>query len=126
MWREPLDWRLQGLSGPKGVSPRSPLDFARILHRLAAYCVAQATDWNYLLILRKRPLGGQFWCCGRPMTDKARRMVGLVIAPLLMLIGLWLCLEGIWHGNLSGGIFWVGSFLALVGGLWLVSDRFDF
>ena len=53
-------------------------------------------------------------------------MVGLVIAPLLMLIGLWLCIEGMWHGNLSGGIFWVGSFLALVGGLWLVSDRFDF
>ena len=52
-------------------------------------------------------------------------MVGLVIAPLLMLIGLWLCLEGMWHGKLSGGIFWVGSFLALVGGLWLVSDRFD-
>ena len=21
MWREPLDWRLQGLSGPKGVFP---------------------------------------------------------------------------------------------------------
>jgi hypothetical protein len=55
MWREPLDWRLQGLSGPKGVFPRSPLDFARILHRLAAYCVVQATDWNYLLILSKRP-----------------------------------------------------------------------
>ena len=66
------------------------------------------------------------WCWGRPMTDKARRMVGLVIAALLMLIGLWLCLEGMWHGKLSGGIFWVGSFLALVGGLWLVSDRFDF
>ena len=61
------------------------------------------------------------------MTDKARRMVGLVIAPLLIiLIGLWLCLEGMWHGNQSGGIFWVGSFLALVGGLWLVSDRFYF
>ena len=60
------------------------------------------------------------------MTDKARRIFGLVIAPLLMLIGLWLCLEGMWHGKLSGGIFWVGSFLALVGGLWLVSDRFDF
>ena len=43
-----------------GSLPRSPLDFARILHRLTAYCVAQATDWNYLLILSKRPLGGQF------------------------------------------------------------------
>ena len=53
-------------------------------------------------------------------------MVGLVIAPLLILIGLWLCLEGMSHGSLTGGVFWVGSFLALVGGLWLVSDRFDF
>jgi len=48
------------------------------------------------------------------MTEKARRLAGLVMAPLLILMGLWLCLS-----NLSGGIFWVGSFLALVGGLWL-------
>jgi hypothetical protein len=60
------------------------------------------------------------------MTEKARRLAGLVMAPLLILIGLWLCLEGMWHSHLGGGIFWVGSFLALVGGLWLVSDRFDF
>ena len=104
-----------------GPAPRSPLDFARILHRVAAYCVVQATDWNYLLLLSKRPLAANFWCCGRPMTEKARRLAGLVMAPLLILMGLWLCLS-----NLSGGIFWVGSFLALVGGLWLVSDRFDF
>ena len=45
------------------------------------------------------------------------------MAPLLILMGLWLCFS---HSTLSGGIFWVGSFLALVGGLWLVSDRFDF
>ena len=60
------------------------------------------------------------------MTDKAQRIAGLVIAPLLILIGLWLCLEGVRHSNLGGGIFWIGSFLALVGGLWLVSDRFNF
>jgi predicted DNA repair protein MutK len=33
------------------------------------------------------------------MTDKA---AGLFIAPLLMLIGLWLCLEGVEHGKLNG------------------------
>jgi hypothetical protein len=102
------------------------LDFVGLHYGLAAYCVVPATDWNYLLHLSKRPVGGQFLVLWSAMTDKARRMVGLVIAPLLMLIGLWLCLEGMWHGKLSGGIFWVGSFLALVGGLWLVSDRFDF
>ena len=124
-------WRAPGLEAPgalwsTGPAPRSPLDFARILHRLAARCDVQATDWNYLLLLSKRPLGAHFWCCGRPMTEKATRIVGLVIAALLIVIGLWLCLEGVWHGNPSGGIFWVGPFLALVGGLWLVSHRFDF
>lgn len=59
------------------------------------------------------------------MTDKARRMVGLLIAPLLIVVGLWLCLEGVVHGKLSG-IFWVGPFLAIAGGLWLASDWFDF
>ena len=53
-------------------------------------------------------------------------MVGLVIAPLLIVVGLLLCLEGVGHGKLSGGIFWVGPFLAVAGGLWLVSDWFDF
>ena len=33
----------RGLSGPNGISPRSPLDFVGIL---AGYCVVQATDWN--------------------------------------------------------------------------------
>jgi hypothetical protein len=43
-----------------GPVPRSPLDFARILHRMVVYCVVQATDWNYLLVLSKRPLERQF------------------------------------------------------------------
>jgi hypothetical protein len=51
-------------------------------------------------------------------------MVGLVIAPPLIVVGLWLCLEGVWHGKM-GEIFWVGPFLAVVGGLWLASDWFD-
>ena len=58
------------------------------------------------------------------MTDKARRLVGLVIAPLLILIGLWMCLEGAWHGTLSG-IFGIGPFLAIAGGLWFASDWLD-
>jgi hypothetical protein len=60
------------------------------------------------------------------MTDRARRTVGLIIAPLLIVIGLGLFIEGIWHGNVSGGIFWIGPFLAIAGGLWLASDWFEF
>ena len=59
------------------------------------------------------------------MTDKARRMVGIVIAPLLIVVGLWLCLEGVVHGKLSGGL-WVGPFLAVAGGLWLASVGLTF
>jgi hypothetical protein len=59
-----------------------------------------------------------------PMTDKARRVVGLVIAALLILVGLWLCVEGVW-GKLDG-VFWIGPFLIIAGGLWLASDWFDF
>ena len=43
-------------------------------------------------------------------------MVGLVIAPLLILVGLLLCLEGVGHGKMSE-IFCVGPFLAVAGGL---------
>jgi hypothetical protein len=56
--------------------------------------------------------------------DKSLRMVGLIIAPLLILVGLWLCLEGL-HGKLSDA-FWIGPFLAMAGGLWLASDWFEF
>jgi hypothetical protein len=59
------------------------------------------------------------------MTDKGRRIVSLVIASLLLLVGLWLCVEGVWHGKLSG-IFWIGPFLIIAGGLWLSSDWFEF
>jgi hypothetical protein len=52
-------------------------------------------------------------------------MLGLLIAPLLIVIGLWLCAEGILHGKMSG-IFWTGPFVAIAGGLWLASDWFDF
>jgi hypothetical protein len=42
-----------------------------------------------------------------------------------IVVGLLLCLEGVGHGKMSE-IFWVGPFLAIAGGLWLVSDWFDF
>ena len=66
------------------------------------------------------------------MTDKARRLVGLITAPLLIVLGLWLVIEGVWHGPLSE-IFWIGPFLIWIGpflvvggGLWLASDWFEF
>jgi hypothetical protein len=72
----------------------------------------------------RRTIGAR---CGpfEPMTDKARRMVGLVIAPLLILVGLLLCPERVGHGKMSE-IFWVGPFLAVAGGLWLASVGLTF
>jgi hypothetical protein len=52
------------------------------------------------------------------MTDKAQRIAGLLLAPVIALIGLWLCSQGIGHDKLSG----IGPFLALAGSLWFVSD----
>jgi hypothetical protein len=40
-----------------------------------------------------------------------------------MLIGLWLSLEGLEHGKLTG-IFSIGPFVAVVGALWFVSNWF--
>ena len=57
------------------------------------------------------------------MTDKALRIAGLFVAPVIMLIGLWLCLEGLEHGKLTG-IFSIGPFVAVAGALWLVSNWF--
>jgi hypothetical protein len=39
-----------------------------------------------------------------------------------MLIGLWLCLEGMGHGKLSGIFFSIGPFLVIAGALWFASD----
>ena len=44
--------------------------------------------------------------------------------PLIMLTGLWLCLDGLEHGTLSG-IFSIGPFVAVAGVLWFVSDWFE-
>ena len=57
------------------------------------------------------------------MDDKSQRAAGLFIVPLIMLIGLWLCLDGLEHGTLSG-IFSIGPFVAVAGALWFVSDWF--
>jgi hypothetical protein len=57
------------------------------------------------------------------MTDKALHIAGLFVAPVIMLIGLWLCLEGLEHGKLTG-IFSIGPFVAVAGALWSVSDWF--
>jgi hypothetical protein len=51
------------------------------------------------------------------MTDKALHIAGLFVAPAIMLIGLWLCLEGLEQGNLS-----IGPFIAIAGGLWFLSN----
>ena len=59
------------------------------------------------------------------MTDKALHIAGLFLAPIIMLVGLWLCLEGLEHGKLSG-IFSIGPVVAVAGALWFVSDlRFE-
>jgi hypothetical protein len=58
------------------------------------------------------------------MTDKGRRIVSLAIASLVILVGLWLCVEVVWRGKLSA-IFWIGPFLIIAGGLWFASDWFE-
>ena len=55
------------------------------------------------------------------MHDKSQRVAGIFIAPLMMLAGLWLCLEGLEHGGLSG-IFSIGPFVAVAGAVWFASD----
>ena len=79
------------------------------------------------------------------MHDKSQRVAGIFIAPLMMLAGLWLCLEGLEHGGLSGifmlaglwlcleglehgglsGIFSIGPFVAVAGAVWFASDWFE-
>jgi hypothetical protein len=59
------------------------------------------------------------------MTDNARRIWGLIIAPFLIMVGFLLFIEGVWHGKLSEA-FWIGPFLEFAGVLWLATDWFDF
>jgi hypothetical protein len=55
-------------------------------------------------------------CCGEP-----GKSLGPELAPLLILVGLWLFVEGVWLGKLNA-IFWIGPFLIIAGGLWFASD----
>jgi hypothetical protein len=71
-----------------------------------------------------KPISGAVMGKEGTMTDKGRRIVGSLIAPILILVGLWLCIEGVWHGKL-GGVFWIGPFLMIAGGLWFASDWFE-
>jgi hypothetical protein len=68
--------------------------------------------------------GDQLLSYSQEMNDKSQRVAGIFIAPLIMLAGLWLCLEGLEHGGLHG-FFSIGPFIALAGALWFVSDWFE-
>jgi hypothetical protein len=105
----------QGSLAPQGLSP-IPLSYQ------------QEYSKHWLLTVL---LGQQVGIILEGMTDKARRLVGLITAPLLIVLGLWLVIEGVWHGPLSEifwigpFLIWIGPFLVLAGGLWLASDWFD-
>jgi hypothetical protein len=50
--------------------------------------------------------------------------LGARLSGIFMLAGLWLCLEGLEHGGLSG-IFSIGPFVAVAGAVWFASDWFE-
>ena len=74
-------------------------------------------------MLPERDCDDQLLSYSQKMSNKAQRVAGIFIAPLIMLAGLWLCLDGLEHGGLSG-IFAIGPFVAVAGALWFVSDWF--
>jgi hypothetical protein len=80
----------------------------------------QSQDWS---CYQNADCGDQLLSYCHDMKDKAQRVAGIFIAPLVMLAGLWLCLEGLEHGKLTG-IFSIGPFVAVAGALWFVSDWF--
>jgi uncharacterized membrane protein len=75
-------------------------------------------------LLPERNCGDQLPSYSQEMSNKVQRVAGIFIAPLIMLAGLWLCLDGLEHGGLSG-IFSIGPFVAVAGALWFVSDWFE-
>jgi len=76
-----------------------------------------------LVLLPNADRGDQLLNYSQGLNDKSQRVAGIFIAPLVMLTGLWLCLDGLEHGGL-GGIFAIGPFVAVAGALWFVSDWF--
>jgi hypothetical protein len=73
---------------------------------------------------RNADCGDQLPSYSQGMNDKSQRVAGLFIAPVIMLVGLWLCLEGLEHGKLTG-ILSIGPFVAVAGALWFVSNWFE-
>jgi hypothetical protein len=77
-----------------------------------------------LVLVPERNRGDQLLSYFQEMSNKAQRVAGIFIAPLLMLAGLWLRLDGLERGG-SSGIFAIGPFVAVAGALWFVSDWFE-
>jgi hypothetical protein len=71
----------------------------------------KSRDWS---CYQNADHGDQFLSYSQEMNDKSQRVAGIFIAPLVMLTGLWLCLDGLEHGGLSG-IFAIGPFVAVAG-----------
>ena len=124
-----------GLQGPSGRAELSPSPRLSETYSkgasLTVFFRSQRLEINrHRTGLGKKPAtknldcGDQLLGYGQEMNEKAQRVAGLFIAPLIMLIGLWLCLEGLEHGKLSG-IFSIGPFVAVAGALWFVSDWFE-
>jgi hypothetical protein len=129
-------WDLQGPSGRAELSPSPRLSQTYSKGAsLTVFFRSQRLEINrsnasHRAGLGKKPAtknldrGDQLLGYGQEMNEKAQRVAGLFIAPLIMLIGLWLCLEGLEHGKLSG-IFSIGPFVAVAGALWFVSKWFE-
>jgi hypothetical protein len=82
---------------------------------------SQSQDWS---CYQNADCGDRLLSYCQEMKDKVQRAAGLFIAPLIMLTGLWLCLEGLERGPLHG-LFSIGPFVAVAGALWFVSDWFE-
>jgi hypothetical protein len=114
------EWlRLQEPSAPPELSP-VPTAIPNIFYEIIR---SNLQSWDRSCY-QNTDRGDQLLSYRQKMTDKSRRVAGIFIAPLLMLAGLWLCLDGLEHGGLSG-IFSIGPFVAVAGALWFVSDWFE-
>jgi hypothetical protein len=98
--------------------------------RLTVFFRSQPVEINlpnrqsrYWSCYQKADRGDHLLSYSAKMSNKVQRLAGIFIAPLIMLAGLWLCLDGLEHGGLSG-IFAIGPFVAVAGALWFVSDWF--
>jgi hypothetical protein len=112
--------------GATALQDTSALTKSPIFNQLlSAYGISfcsnrKSRDWS---CYQNADRGDQLLSYSQGMNDKSQRVAGIFIAPLVMLTGLWLCLDGLEHGGLSG-IFAIGPFVAVAGALWFVSDWF--